>query len=154
MKKFFGLFVTVFMILGVGSMLLAQDAPDAAPVIDATQTPPAVVEGSAPPAGEPGKGPRGPKGPRPPIDDSALEAIDTTGVIEVTEPDAAKNQKYKNVLLKVGETTYRLIPSKGAKELFVKLESMAGKTVKVKGKLLPANEKFPMRAIKVDEFSE
>ena len=83
----------------------------------------------------------------------ALEPIDTTGILVVTEPDKAKKQKYKNVTLKVGEKTYRLLPASN-KELFSKLEELSGKTIKVKGSLLPANEKYPLPAIKVEEFSE
>ena len=140
MRKLFGPALAVFMVLGFGISLRAEEAPApaAAPVVDATQPTPAVVEEVAKPA-------EGEK--------KALEAIETSGVIEVAEP--GEGEKHKKVTLKVGETVYRLIPSKDSKDLFKKLEEMAGKTVKVKGELLPANPpKYPLAAIKVAEFSE
>lgn len=138
MRKLFGLALAVFMVLGFGISLRAEKAPAAAPVVDATQPTPAVVEEAVKPA-------EGEK--------KALEAIETSGVIEVAEP--GEGEKHKKVTLKVGEIVYRLIPNKESVDMFKKLEEMAGKTVKVKGELLPANPpKYPLAAIKVAEFSE
>lgn len=145
MKKLFGLFVAVSLTLGAGNVLMAEEpAPAAAveTVVDATQTPAAVTEPAAPvdEAAKPAK--------------KDLETIDTAGVIEVIPADAAKKEKYNTILLKVGEVTYKLLPGKD-KKAFGQLESLAGKTVKVKGSVMPANPpKYPMAAIKVEEFSE
>ena len=82
-----------------------------------------------------------------------LEAIECTGTIEVTPADPAKKQKYPVVTLKDGDKTFKLIPGEIKKD-FSKLEQLAGKVVTVAGKLLPANDKHPLPAIKVDTFSE
>jgi len=82
-----------------------------------------------------------------------LEQIESTGTIEVTPADPAKKQKFAVITLKDGDKTFKLIPGKIKKE-FSKLEQLSGKVVKVSGKLMPANEKYPMAAIKVDSFSE
>lgn len=142
MKKFFGLALAVCMVIGFGAALRAEDAPAAdVAVIDATQAVPTVTEEVAKSADGAEK--------------KALEAIETSGVLEVIDADASKNEKHKTVLLKVGEVTYRLIPSKDSKESFVKLEAMTGKTVNVKGEVLPANPpKYPLAAIKVASFTE
>ncbi len=148
MKKFFGLALAVCMVLGLGAALRAEDAPAAAPapaadatVIDATQPTPAVTEEAAKPAGDEEKKP--------------LEAIEVSGVLEVKDADESKGEKHKTVLLTVGETVYRLIPGKDTKDLFPKLETLGGKTIKVKGEVLPANPpKYPLAAIKVAEYSE
>lgn len=81
------------------------------------------------------------------------EQVESTGTIEVTPPDPAKKQKYAVVTLKDGDTTYKLIPGE-LKKGFSKLEELAGKVVTVKGTLMPANEKYPMPAIKVDSYTE
>ncbi len=142
MRKFFGLALALCIAIGFGAALRAEDAPaPAATVVDATQPIPAVTEEVAKPAADEEK--------------KALEAIETSGVLEVIDADASKNEKHKTVLLKVGETTYRLIPNKDSKDLFVKLEGMTGKTVNVKGEVLPANPpKYPLAAIKVASFTE
>ncbi|MDD3146972.1 MAG: hypothetical protein PHD82_06685 [Candidatus Riflebacteria bacterium] len=142
MRKFLGLALAVCMVIGFGAALRAEDAPvPDATVIDATQPVPTVTEEVTKPAA--GK------------EKKALEAIETSGVLEVIDADASKNEKHKTVLLKAGEITYRLIPNKDSKELFVKLEAMTGKTVTVKGDLLPANPpKYPLAAIKVTSFTE
>ena len=81
------------------------------------------------------------------------EIKEVTGVVEIAKADAAKKEKYDTVLLKEGEKTYKLIPAKD-KNMFKKLEALGGKTVMVKGPLLPANPpKYPLAAIKVDSFS-
>lgn len=135
MKKLFGLFVAVAMVVGAGSMLMAEEA-----VIDATQAPAAVVEVIAPAASDTVQG--------------VIETVETTGVIEIVKADSAKNEKYDTILLKAGEITYKLIPNKD-KEAFKKLETMAGKTLKVMGLIMPANPpKYPLAAIKVDSFTE
>lgn len=135
MKKLFGLCVAVAMVVGAGSMLMAEEA-----VIDATQTPAAVVEVVVPAASDTVQG--------------VIEAVETTGVIEIVKADSAKDEKYDTILLKAGEITYKLIPNKD-KEAFKKLETMAGKTLKVMGLIMPANPpKYPLAAIKVDSFTE
>jgi hypothetical protein len=82
-----------------------------------------------------------------------LQSIECVGTIQVTPPDAAKKQKYATITIKDGDREFKLIPGKDKKN-FAELEKLAGKVVSVSGKLLPANEKFPMPAIKVDTFSE
>ncbi|HPT45672.1 MAG TPA: hypothetical protein PLM07_07210 [Candidatus Rifleibacterium sp.] len=146
MKKISALALGVLMVIAFGGALRAEDAPVVAPaadatVIDATQATPAVTEEVAKPAaGEEKK---------------ALEVIEVSGVLEVKEADASKDEKHKTVLLTVGEVVYRLIPNKDTKDSFAKLEALGGKTVKVKGEVLPANPpKYPLAAIKVAEFSE
>lgn len=83
-------------------------------------------------------------------DKKQLEQIEVSGVLEVTPADAAKNQKYPTVLLIAGEKKYKLLPGRD-KIAFAELEKMTGKTVNVKGDLLPANDKYPLPAIKVNE---
>lgn len=81
------------------------------------------------------------------------DAVDLSGVIEVVEADAAKGQKYATIILKVGEVSYKLLPSK-AKDAFKGLEAAADKSVNVKGTYLPADETHPLAAIQVTEWSE
>lgn len=80
-----------------------------------------------------------------------LEQIETSGIIQVTPADPAKKQKYSTIMLVCGEKQYKLIPGRD-KVAFSALENMAGQTVTVKGGLMPANEKYPQAAIKVDEI--
>ncbi len=79
-----------------------------------------------------------------------IEQVEKTGVLEVKAKE--KGEKYNTVTLKVGEAIFRLIPGKGSKGKFDAIEKMAGKEITVKGGLLPANEKHPLDAIKVDSF--
>ncbi|MBU1106603.1 MAG: hypothetical protein KKB51_08065 [Candidatus Riflebacteria bacterium] len=81
-----------------------------------------------------------------------FEQTEVSGVIQVTPADPAKNQKYATILLVSGDKQYKLLPGKDKKS-FATLESMSGKTITVKGALMPATEKYPLAAIKVDEFS-
>lgn len=83
------------------------------------------------------------------------ETVTKTGTIEVKKADAAKKEKFDTVLLKVGETTYKLLPGRDNKKAFKPLEKLGGKTVTVSGELLPANPpKYPLAAIKVASFTE
>jgi len=84
--------------------------------------------------------------------DAKREKVEKTGVLEV-QP-AAAGQKHATVLLKVGADTFKLLPTKKTKDLFPKLEALGGKEVTVKGKLLPADDKHPLAAIKVVEYTE
>jgi hypothetical protein len=82
------------------------------------------------------------------------EEVEKVGVIEIVKADAAKKEKYDTVLLTVGEETFKLIPSKD-KKAFKLLESLGGKQVTVKGKLMPAKPpKYPLAAILVESFEE
>ncbi|OGK10802.1 MAG: hypothetical protein A2W80_03610 [Candidatus Riflebacteria bacterium GWC2_50_8] len=80
-----------------------------------------------------------------------LEQIEASGVVQVTPADPAKNQKYSTIILVSGEKQYKLLPGKD-KAGFAELEKMAGQTITVKGGLMPATDKYPMPAIKVDEI--
>ncbi len=81
------------------------------------------------------------------------EPVEKTGVIEVT-PSEGK-QKFPTVTLKVGADVFKVVPGKGGKNIMKKLEALNGKTVTLKGNLLPANPpKHPMAAIKVESFTE
>ncbi|HOT29244.1 MAG TPA: hypothetical protein PLU72_13745 [Candidatus Ozemobacteraceae bacterium] len=80
------------------------------------------------------------------------EIVEKTGTIEVKQ--AEKNEKYNTVTLKAGNDVFKLLPVKGNKTIMGDLEKLAGKEVTVKGELLPANEKHPMAAIKVESFTE
>lgn len=80
------------------------------------------------------------------------EIVEKTGTIEVKQ--AEKNEKYNTVTLKAGNDVFKLLPVKGNKTIMGDLEKLAGKDVTVKGELLPANEKHPMAAIKVESFTE
>ncbi|HAE39760.1 MAG TPA: hypothetical protein DCG57_14175 [Candidatus Riflebacteria bacterium] len=80
-----------------------------------------------------------------------LEQIEASGVLQVTPADPAKNQKYSTIVLVSGDKQYKLLPGKD-KTGFAELEKMAGQTITVKGGLMPASEKYPMAAIKVDEI--
>lgn len=81
------------------------------------------------------------------------DAVEFSGIVEVTPADEAAGQKYSTIILKVGEESYKLIPSE-AKEAFAGLEAAVGKTINVKGAFLPADETHPLAAIKVTEWSE
>lgn len=77
------------------------------------------------------------------------EVVTKTGVIEIIKADAAKNEKYDTILLKIDKETFKLLPGKD-KKVFKPLEKLGGKTVTVTGELLPANPpKYPLAAIKV-----
>lgn len=80
------------------------------------------------------------------------EIVEKTGTIEVKQ--AEKNEKYNTVTIKVGNDVFKLLPVKGNKTIMGDLEKLAGKEVTVKGELLPANDKHPMAAIKVESFTE
>ena len=90
------------------------------------------------------------------------EAVEKTGVIEVTPADATKKEKpgkpvYNTVGLKVGAESFKLLPGlpkKAGKEIMEDLEKLVGKEVTIKGMLMAANEKHPMAAIKVESFVE
>ncbi|MGD9642604.1 MAG: hypothetical protein AB7V08_07675 [Elusimicrobiales bacterium] len=82
------------------------------------------------------------------------ELVEKTGVVEIVKADAAKNEKFDTILLKAGEETIKLLPSKD-KKAFKPLEKMAGKTITVKGEFLPPNPpKYPLAAIKVKACKE
>ena len=82
------------------------------------------------------------------------DQVEKAGVLEVIKADAAKKEKYSTLLLKVGEETFKLLPGND-KKLFKGLETLGGKSVTVKGTLLPANPpKYPLAAIKVASFAE
>ncbi|HCC47196.1 MAG TPA: hypothetical protein DEQ38_03635 [Elusimicrobia bacterium] len=88
------------------------------------------------------------------IEKARKKSEEKTGTIEVIKADEAKKEKYNTVLLKVGEETIKLLPGADKKN-FKKLETLGGKTVTVKGALLPAHPpKYPLAAIKVDSFKE
>ncbi|OGR81028.1 MAG: hypothetical protein A2X32_08785 [Elusimicrobia bacterium GWC2_64_44] len=77
------------------------------------------------------------------------ELVEKTGVIQIQKADAAKNEKYDTIMLKVGEESIKLLPSKD-KKVFKPLEKLDGKTITVKGEYLPPNPpKYPLAAIKV-----
>ena len=83
------------------------------------------------------------------------ELVEKTGVIEIQKADPAKKEKYNTVLLKVGEETFKLVPSKAMMKGFKAIEKLGGKTVVVKGNLMPAKPpKYPLAAILVESFSE
>jgi|GEM_PF-1763722 len=85
------------------------------------------------------------------------EAVEKTGVIEITKADAAKKEKFDTIILKVGEEAIKLLPGNTPdhKRAFKGLNDLGGKEVTVTGDLLPANPpKYPMAAIKVSSFKE
>lgn len=130
MKKLLSIFVAASLTLGVASIAPAQTEDSAAAV-------------SAPkPADGKVKEKMG-----------KLETIECVGTLQVTPPDAAKKQKYSNVVLKDGDKEYKLLPGKEIKN-FAELEKLSGKVISVSGVLLPANDKHPMAAIKVNSFKE
>lgn len=126
MKKLLSIFVAASLTLGVASIAPAQD-------------PAAAVSAPKPADGKAKMG--------------KLETIECTGTLQVTPPDAAKKQKYSTVVLKDGDKEYKLLPGKEIKN-FAELEKLSGKVISVSGALLPANDKHPMAAIKVDSFKE
>jgi len=140
MKKYCVYCLALLLAFGFSSALMAQDAPaaDSGTAIseDAGDT-------AAPaPAKEEKKEFKG-KG--------KLEQVENSGVIKVIPADTSKNQKYATIILVCGDKEFKLIPGYD-KAAFAELEKMAGQTVTVKGGLMPANEKYPMPAIKVDEI--
>lgn len=80
------------------------------------------------------------------------EIVEKTGTVDVKK--AEKNEKYNTVTIKVGNDVFKLLPVKGNKTIMGDLEKMAGKEVTVKGELLPATDKHPLAAIKVESFTE
>lgn len=80
------------------------------------------------------------------------DVVEKTGMVEVKK--AEKNEKYNTVTIKVGNDVFKLLPVKGNKTIMGDLEKLAGKEVTVKGELLPASDKHPMAAIKVESFTE
>ncbi|HOY67325.1 MAG TPA: hypothetical protein PLP29_10575 [Candidatus Ozemobacteraceae bacterium] len=92
---------------------------------------------------------------KPPVEAKVkAEAVEKTGVVEVKPADQAKKEKYNTVTLKVGNDTFKLIPGKGNKTIMADIEKLAGKEVTVKGDLLPADDKHPMAAIRLQSFAE
>ncbi len=89
----------------------------------------------------------------PPMDFQKGDAVEFTGVVEVTPADEAAGEKYSTIVLKAGEESYKLLPSEN-KEAFNGLEAAAGKTITLKGTYLPADETHPLPAVKVTEWSE
>ncbi|GAB4268382.1 MAG: hypothetical protein Kow0029_03730 [Candidatus Rifleibacteriota bacterium] len=81
------------------------------------------------------------------------DAVDYSGVVEVTPADTAKGEKFATIILKAGEESLKLIPSEN-KDAFKGLEEAAGKTITVKGTYLPADDEHPIPAIQVTEWSE
>lgn len=134
MKKMLGVFVAASLTLGVAQISLAQTEDPAVAVVKSAQ--------SGNTNGEKLKGKM-----------TKLETIECTGVLQVTPPDTTKKQKYSTVTLKEGDKEYKLLPGKDKKS-FAELEKLAGKTVVIVGALLPANDKHPLAAIKVDSFKE
>lgn len=128
MKKLLGIMVAASITFGVAEICLAQ-----------TEAPAATTATAEPAVAAPAK--------------ADLEVIEFTGTIQVTPPDAAKNQKYASVTIKEGDKEYKLLPGEDKKS-FGELEKLAGKVVTVTGKVLPANDKHPLPAIKVDSFKE
>lgn len=138
MKKYFVYCLALMLAFGLSSALMAQDAPaaDSGTAIseDAGDTPAPAKEAKKEFKGK-GK----------------LEQVENTGVIKVIPADASKKQKYATIILVCGDKEYKLLPGYD-KAAFAELEKMAGQTVTVKGGLMPANEKYPMPAIKVNEI--
>jgi len=141
MKKYCVYCLALLLVLGLSSALMAQDAPaaDSGTAIseEAGDTAAAPV-----PAKEEKKDFKG-KG--------KLEQVENTGVIKVIPADASKKQKYATIILVCGDKEYKLLPGYD-KAAFAELEKKAGQTVTVKGGLMPATDKYPMPAIKVDEI--
>ncbi|EKD84320.1 MAG: hypothetical protein ACD_39C00109G0001 [uncultured bacterium] len=136
MKKYLGICLVFVLCFGGFAGLWAEEAAAA----DAGN---AVVSEAA---GDSAKAPEAKKEAK-----GDLEQIEATGVIQVTPADPAKNQKYPTIVLVSGDKQYKLLPGKD-KVSFGELEKMAGQTVTVKGGLMPATEKYPMPAIKVEEI--
>lgn len=141
MKKFLGFCLVALLSFGGLSGLSAQDAT----LADDSNAAVSVVtdEIAAPASTKKGLEFKG--------KDSKLEQIKTSGVIQVTPADPAKNQKYSTIILVCGEKQYKLLPGQD-RVAFAKLEDMAGQTITIKGGLMPATEKYPLPAIKVNEI--
>lgn len=80
------------------------------------------------------------------------EAAEKTGTVEFKA--AEKGEKHDTYTLKVGAETFKLLPSKEFKNFNEELKKVVGKEVTVKGELLPANEKHPLAAIKIESCKE
>ncbi len=140
MKKYFVYCLALLLAFGLSSALMAQDAPaaDSGTAISEDAGDTAVPA----PAKEEKKELKG-KG--------KLEQVENSGVIKVIPADASKKQKYATIILVCGDKEYKLLPGHD-KAAFAELEKMAGQTVTIKGGLMPATDKYPMAAIKVDEI--
>ncbi|PKL49224.1 MAG: hypothetical protein CVV42_06765 [Candidatus Riflebacteria bacterium HGW-Riflebacteria-2] len=143
MKKFFVFCLAFLLAFGFSSALLAQDATTADS--DAVVSEDSGDTATTAPAKEENKDKKEFKG------KGRLEQIETSGVLKVTPADASKNQKYATILLVCGDKEYKLLPGL-EKTGFAELEKMDGQTVTVKGGLMPATEKYPLPAIKVDHI--
>jgi len=130
MKKYFVLCLAFLFASGIISDLLAQDVPAATTPV---------------PAKEENKAKQNYKG------SGKLEHIETSGILKVTPADPARKQKYATIVLVCSDKEYKLLPGL-ERAAFAELEKMAGQTITVKGDLLPANDKYPMPAIKVNEI--
>lgn len=144
MKNLFKLFLIVSLVLGFAGASFAQD--------EEVVTDEIVVDENAG-AGDEVIEPVEGAVEAPAMEHKKGDAVEFTGNVEVTPADAAKGEKYATILLKVGEEAYKLIPSEN-KEAFNGLEAAAGKTVKVKGTFLPADDQHPLPAIMVTEWAE
>lgn len=87
-------------------------------------------------------------------EEKKVEMTEKTGVITIQKADAAKNEKYDTVILKVGEESVKLLPG-ADKKAFKSVEKLGGKTVTVKGEYLsPKPPKYPLAALKVASVVE
>lgn len=147
MKKIFSFCLVFLLCMGGFSGLWAQDAvaADAAgtAVTGAADDTTAAADPTVAADTKESKGKGQPKG--------NLDQVEVTGVLQVTPADTSKNQKYPTIVLVSGDKQYKLLPGKD-KDSFAKLEKMNGQTITAKGGLMPATEKYPMAAIKVDEY--
>ncbi len=144
MNRLFKLFLVLVVVLGFGASAFALDAAPAAdtaaPAADAVAP---AADATVAPAGDAVKAPEYKKG----------DAVEFSGVVEVTPADEAKGEKFATIVLKVGETSYKLLPSEN-KDAFNGLEAAAGKTINVKGTFMPADETHPLAALLVTEWAE
>lgn len=74
------------------------------------------------------------------------------GTVKVGAPakDTGKKKHFTEIQLVTAAETFRLVPGK-KKEAFQALETMDGQVASVKGPILDKNEKFPLRALRVQK---
>lgn len=150
MKKLFKLFLAVCLIVGFYGSAFAQDEVEGDEIGVTDEV--IVDDGSDYGVEEPLESVEG-SVEAPPMEYQMGDAVEFTGVVEVTPADEANGEKYATIILKVGEESYKLLPSE-AKDAFNGLEGAAGKSINVKGTYLPADETHPLAAVKVTEWSE
>ncbi len=77
---------------------------------------------------------------------------EVSGILEVTPPDTESNETASYIIIDAGEHAYKVICEDVT--LLKALEAADGKTVALKGTIVPSSEEFVMDSFKVASWQE